>query len=81
MQPIYFTPSLYSHFLNAFFLFLAVILFVYSFFQVKKMNPYELITISLLASIAIGIHGISHLGLEKMYKYNPYHMFFSSVKF
>jgi len=79
MHTIYLTPSLYSHLFNAFFLFLAVVIFVLYFPQVKKMNSYELISISLLTSIAIGIHGISHLGLEKIYNYNPYHLLVSSV--
>ena len=80
MHTIYLTPSLYSHFLNALFLFLALVIFVIYFPQVKKISSYELVTISLLSSIAIGIHGISHLGLEKIYNFNPYHMFYTSIK-
>ena len=31
--------------------------------------------LTLIFSICIGVHGISHLGLEKIYNYNPIAMF------
>jgi hypothetical protein len=35
------------------------------------MNKYKVIVLVLLFSIATGVHGISHLGMEKVYGYNP----------
>ena len=32
---------------------------------------YEKITLSLLFSGVVGVHGLSHLGLEGVYGYNP----------
>jgi hypothetical protein len=39
--------------------------------KIRNLDPYSLIILTLLFSISIGIHGLSHLGLEKFYKYNP----------
>ena len=62
------TPSFYAHVLNALLVVLAVILMIkYS----RVLRPYEVIVIVLLFSIGIGVHGISHLGLEAVYQYNP----------
>jgi len=35
------------------------------------MDKYRLILLVLLFSIATGVHGLSHLGLEENYGYNP----------
>lgn len=74
MNYIYLTPSLYAHVMNAGLLLIAVILFIFNFSKIIKLEPYKLIVLSLLFSIVIGIHGISHLGLEKVYGYNPFHI-------
>ena len=34
------------------------------------LEPYKLIILTLIFSIGIGSHGLSHLGLEHNYKYN-----------
>jgi hypothetical protein len=67
----YFNPSFYSHILNGFLFLIAVGLLIKNYSNVKKSEPYKLIVLSLLFSLAIGIHGLSHLGLEKIYNYNP----------
>ena len=36
-----------------------------------KMDNNKIVCATLLLSIAIGIHGLSHLGLEMHYGYNP----------
>jgi hypothetical protein len=62
-------PSFYLHQLNAF-LILIALYFLYTIFSViKKIEPYKIII--LLFSLAVGIHGISHLGAEYIYGYNP----------
>ncbi len=66
-----FYPSILAHFTNGFFLFLSVLLLYYNFSKIKKMDPYKLIMLILLISIAVGVHGLSHLGLEVYYGYNP----------
>jgi len=62
------TPSFYAHVMNGFLVLFAVILMIkYS----RVLRPYELLVVVLLFSIGIGVHGISHLGLEAVYQFNP----------
>jgi hypothetical protein len=39
--------------------------------KILSRDPYQILVLILLFSIAIGIHGLSHAGLEAIYKYNP----------
>ena len=70
-----YAPSVYAHIFNGLFLFIAFYLFFVYFYVIKKIDPHKLIGLILLFSIAIGIHGLSHLGLERIYGYNPIHKF------
>jgi len=63
-------PSLYAHVLNGLFLLFSFILLV-QYSNNKRENYYKILIIYLLFSIAIGIHGLSHFGLEVIYNYNP----------
>ncbi len=72
---MYFYPSILAHALNGFFLFISLILLFVHFLKIKKMEPYKLILLILLFSIAIGVHSLSHLGLEIYYGYNPLELF------
>ncbi len=51
------------------FVFLLMIIFYFSSFQ--KMNLYQISILILLLSISIGIHALSHLGLESTYHFYP----------
>lgn len=63
-----FKPSVLAHMLNGILLFAAVVLIlVYP----PKLDTFKLIVLMILLSIAAGIHGLSHLGLEAVYGYNP----------
>lgn len=62
------TPSFLAHIGNALFLLLAAVLFFQNYAGIKKT---DMVMLALLASIAIGIHGLSHLGLERIYGFNP----------
>lgn len=69
MNTIYSNPSFYAHVLNGIMLFIAMILLYINYSKI--VQPYQLVCVTLLLSIAIGIHGLSHLGQEKEYGYNP----------
>jgi hypothetical protein len=75
MNELLVKPSLYAHILNAALLFIAFVLVIVNYSQLAKLGPYEKITLSLLFSGVVGVHGISHLGLEGVYGYNPMKMF------
>jgi hypothetical protein len=64
-------PSLYAHVINGILLLVAFILLLQNYNYIKSMDKYRLILLVLLFSIATGVHGLSHLGLEKIYGYNP----------
>ena len=62
------TPSFYAHVLNAILALVAVLLVMK---HGRELRPYEIIVVALLFSIVIGLHGLSHLGLETAYGFNP----------
>jgi hypothetical protein len=64
---MYQVPSVYAHILNGLLLFAGV---VYLFIS-RSRNSYQILVLILLFSMAVGIHGISHMGLEYLYGYNP----------
>jgi hypothetical protein len=68
-------PSFYSHVLNMLLLLVAVFIFIKNYSNIMKLEPYKKIVIALLFSITLGMHGISHFGLETNYNYNPLSLF------
>lgn len=70
MYNIYNKPSFYAHIINGLFLFVAFVLLFKKFSQIKRLEPYKIILLTLIFSLAIGVHGLSHLGLETNYNYN-----------
>lgn len=69
---IYFSPSLYAHIINGILLLTAVVLLFTNYSQIQKIELYKKIQLTLLFSLVIGVHGLSHLGLETVYGYNPF---------
>ena len=71
MDPIYLTPSFYAHVANGILVFAAVIYLYYNYNTIKSVDYYKKLVLIILFSIAIGIHSLSHLGLEYVYNFNP----------
>jgi len=71
MNNLYSKPSFYSHISNGVLLFIAFIFLYKNYSKIIRLEPYKLISLILLLSMSIGIHSLSHLGLEKGYGYNP----------
>ena len=67
---MFFPPSVYAHVFNGLLMTAAVVVALINVSVLKRLDPYKLVMIFLVFSIAIGIHGISHLGLEKAYGLN-----------
>jgi hypothetical protein len=61
-------PSVYAHIINGLLILLFVVLLLT---RDIRMRTYEVLMCVLVLSIAIGVHGLSHLGLETVYGYNP----------
>ena len=64
-------PSFYAHILNALLMFAAVIVVAMNFSKIRRLDAYALTKLFLVASIAVGVHGLSHQGLERNYGFNP----------
>jgi hypothetical protein len=64
-------PSILAHIVSGAFMFVALFCLVNSYSQLRKLDAYRSMVLILLFSIAVGLHGVSHLGLEKQYSYNP----------
>ena len=71
MHPVLLYPSFYAHVLNGVFLFLAIVILYRNYSSLTKISVYSQLILTLLLSIAIGVHGMSHLGLETIYSYHP----------
>ena len=71
MYEIYQAPSIYAHIMNGILLFISVILIYRNYSTISRIAATEKVKLVLLLSLAIGLHGLSHLGLEYVYKFNP----------
>ena len=65
------SPSFIAHCVNGLLILFSIILLYDNFDKVKEMSSSYFIMLVLLFAISIGVHGLSHLGLEYIYKYNP----------
>ena len=68
-------PSIVAHIVSGGFMLVALACLVTCSSQLRKLDLYRTVVLTLLFSIAIGLHGVSHLGLEKQYNYNPMYLF------
>jgi hypothetical protein len=69
---MYFHPSIIAHTLNGAFFLVAVILSLVYYKSLANLDSYRFILLILAFGIIVGIHGLSHLGLEYAYGYNPW---------
>jgi len=60
-------PSILAHILSGALMFLAIYLFFTN--KLRNLDPYRMLVLDLLFSVTIGVHAISHLGLERAYGY------------
>jgi len=57
--------------LNGFLLMLAFVFSLLFFSKLQTLDAYHIVVLVLLSSVAVGVHGLSHLGLESAYGFNP----------
>jgi len=65
------TPSIYAHVMSGLLIFIICLNLFLNYTLLRNIDVYKRMTILLLLSISLGVHGLSHLGLEKIYNYNP----------
>lgn len=68
---MYQVPSVYAHILNGLLLFAGLVYLYVCYTKIRTRDPYHILVLILLFSMAAGIHGLSHMGLEYIYGYNP----------
>jgi hypothetical protein len=68
-------PSLNSLFLTGILILYILVIFFMNFTKIMKLGLYQKLTIISLITIAFGIHGLIHLGVEVNYDFNPYKWF------
>ena len=68
-------PSVMAHTLNGGLLIIALALAAINYRVIRGLPILQIITLILILSIAVGVHGLSHAGLESAYGYNPLRLF------
>jgi hypothetical protein len=72
MDKLITVPSVMSHTLNGGLLVLGLALVALNFNTLSRLPPLQLVTLVLILSIAVGVHALSHVGVEHTYGYNPW---------
>ena len=72
LAKMFVAPSLNSLFVTGFLLLVVFFLFVTNFRQIMKLDYYRKIQLLSLLVVAVGVHGLVHLGVEQYYSFNPY---------
>jgi len=69
-----FYPSIMAHMMNGLFLLVALVFVIYSYTKLRSLDSYHILVLILLASVAVGVHGLSHAALERQYRYAPFNL-------
>lgn len=75
LSNILIAPSLNSLFVTGFLLLFILIIIINNYKQFMRLDYYRKISILSLIVIAVGVHGLIHLGVEINYGINPYKWF------
>lgn len=62
-------PFFLAHVLSGLLIGVAIFMGLMCFNKLKRLDTYNILVLVLLASTAVGIHGISHMELKKTYGY------------
>ena len=68
-------PSFHALVITGIILFSVFILLIRNYKEFAKLKLYDKIVLLCMISIAIGSHGLIHLGVEQNYGFNPYKWF------
>ena len=72
LSNIFVAPSLSALFVTGLFLLWILITFINNYKRISNLNYYQKTMLLSTVTIAIGIHGLIHLGVEGQYNFNPY---------
>jgi len=60
-------PSILAHMLNSLFMLVSFFFVIIYFSKLQSLDAYRMLVLILLFSLVLGVHGISHLGIEREY--------------
>ena len=72
LKDILIAPSVNSLFFTGILLLIIFFTFFLNFNRIMRLDFYKKIMLLSTLTIAIGIHGLIHLGVEDEYDFNPY---------
>jgi len=75
LKDILIAPSVNSLFFTGILILSIFVLFIKHFKSIMNLDFYRKINLLALITIAVGIHGLIHLGVEDEYDFNPYKWF------
>lgn len=64
-------PAFYAHALSAISMAIGFVLLIIHYKRILRTNPYQVILLMFVASIAIALHGHGHMKMEKDYGFDP----------
>ena len=70
-------PSFFCLVINGILLFILLLMVIFNFRSFIKTDYIKILHIIGTIAIAIGMHGMLHLGLEQAYNYNPLYLNFN----
>ena len=70
-------PSFFCLVINGILLFILLLMVIFNFRSFINTDYIKLLPIIGTIAIAIGMHGMLHLGLEQAYNYNPLYLIFN----
>jgi hypothetical protein len=70
-------PSFFCLVINGILLFILLLMVMFNFRSFINTDYIKLFPIIGTVAIAIGMHGMLHLGLEQAYNYNPLYLIFN----
>jgi len=69
------SPSFMSLLVTGVLLLSGLVIFLSNFSSFKRLDSYKKLSLLSLFAVAIGVHGLIHMGLEINYGFNPYNWF------
>lgn len=75
LSNLFIAPSLNSLFITGLLVLSIFFLFITHFQEITRLNFYNKISLLSLICLAVGVHGLTHLGVESQYGFNPYKWF------
>ena len=73
-------PSYYALAFTGVLLLINIVIIIKNFKKLTNERPYHIIILITALGLLAGIHGILHLGLEKVYNYNPIQFIQKKIK-